>query len=74
MNTQAKVIRRYLKEIESKAALIEIFRAHALSEGGRLTQFGRDVVVAGKNSNVKQSVLVELLGISASAISKRYGE
>ncbi len=66
-------IRRRLKEVEAALALLSTLREEAKTEGGRMTAFGRDVLVAARDAGVKQSFMARLFDISPGAVSQHYG-
>lgn len=70
----SKTIRRLLKELEAQAAIAEDLRAVAKTEGGRLTDFGADLLAVARKHGVKQALMARLLAISAGAVSQHYNK
>lgn len=69
-----KTIRRLVKLLESEAGLVEELRAHAKTDGGRMTEFGRDFIACCRRADVKQAFVARLLDISAGAVSQHYSK
>jgi hypothetical protein len=74
MSEAGKHIRKHLKVLEGAAAATEQIRAEAKKDSGHLTQFGRDLLAAGKKNDVQQAIMVRLLDISAGAVSQHYNK
>jgi hypothetical protein len=70
----AKIIRRKLKELEGELSLLSGLREHAKTDGGRMTPFGRELLVAAKEAGLKQSYVAKLLGITPGAVSQHYNK
>lgn len=69
-----KIIRKKLREMEGEIDLLDWFRDEAKTEGGRMSQFGRDVLQAAKNAGLKQAQIAKLLEITAGAVSQHYAK
>ncbi|MCW1431581.1 hypothetical protein [Novosphingobium sp. JCM 18896] len=69
-----RIIRKQLKAIEAELELVDGLRDLAKTEGGRMTEFGRALLVAAKDAEVKQSFMARLLGISPGAVSQHYNK
>lgn len=70
---EVRIIRREVKRLEEKAKLVETLRVYGkTSGGGRLSPFGRAMLVAARAHGVKQADMAKLLGITAGAVSQHY--
>lgn len=69
-----RIIRKQLRAIELKLALIDELRDLAKTEGGRMTDFGRALIAAAKDAGVKQAYVARLLEISPGAVSQHYNK
>jgi hypothetical protein len=67
-------IRRRLKEVEAALALLEGLRRAAKTDGGRMTEFGRALLAAARDAELKQSFVAKLLEISPGAVSQHYNK
>ncbi len=74
MATEVSIIRKNVMKLARKAKPVEDLREAVLTEGGRLTDFGREVVSAAKKHGVKQALIADLFDISRSAVSQNYGK
>jgi hypothetical protein len=73
MNSEeGKAIRKLVLALESKAAPIDEFRQAAKTEGGRMSDFGREILGAAKRNGVQQSLMARVLGITPGAVSQHY--
>lgn len=72
MTTAGKQIRKLVQSLEREAATAAELREWALSDGGRLTAFGVELIELAKEHEIPQSVMARVLNLSASAISRRY--
>jgi hypothetical protein len=70
----AKIIRQQSRLLEAQADLVLQLRQYALSEGGRLNLFGRELVRLAKQNELKQAFVAKLLGISNGAVSQHYNK
>jgi hypothetical protein len=70
----AKIIRQQSRILEARADLITELRQHSLTEGGRLSLFGREFVRLAKQNELKQAFVAKLLGISNGAVSQHYNK
>jgi predicted GNAT family N-acyltransferase len=68
----AKIIRRQVKILESDAELVAQLRLLAKTEGGHMTEFGREIIASAKDNSVKQAFVAKLLAISPGAVSQHY--
>ena len=68
------IIRRQLRRIEGMQGVVEEIRAKGKTDGGRTTQFGRDIIQVCKAHNIKQSVVAKLFDVNPSAISQHYNK
>jgi hypothetical protein len=69
-----KLIRRQVRELESEAQLVSELRVLAKTDGGRMTDFGRDIITSAKENGVKQAFVAKLLAISPGAVSQHYSK
>ncbi|ESQ92702.1 hypothetical protein ABAC460_02415 [Asticcacaulis sp. AC460] len=69
-----KIIRSQLKIIETEAGLLALLRIYAKTDGGRLTDFGRDLISSAKRSGIKQADIAKLLDLSPGAVSQHYNK
>lgn len=69
-----RIIRKQLKVLEGQLELIEGLRDLAKTDGGRMTDFGRALIAAAKDANVKQAYVARLLEISPGAVSQHYNK
>ena len=69
-----RIIRRQLKMIDAQLELLDGLRDLAKTDGGRMTSFGRALIAAAKDANVKQAYVARLLEISAGAVSQHYNK
>ena len=67
-----KIIRAQVKELENQAELIELIRASSKTEGGRMTQSGREFIAWAKKWELRQTDVAKILDISAGAVSNHY--
>jgi hypothetical protein len=71
MGSVGTKIRKLVKELEAEAGPVAELREWAKYDT-KLTPFGGALVDAAKEHEVPQSVIARLLGVSASAINRRY--
>ena len=69
-----RIIRRQLKAIEGQLELLDTLRDLAKTDGGRMTEFGRALIAAAKDAEVKQAYVARLLEISPGAVSQHYSK
>jgi hypothetical protein len=69
-----RIIRKQLKAIEAELELVDSLRDLAKTEGGRMTEFGRALLAAAKDAEVKQSFMARLLNVSPGAVSQHYNK
>jgi hypothetical protein len=74
MPTEVSIIRKNVIKLARKAKPVEDLREAVLTDGGRLTDFGRDVIAAAKKHGVRQALIADLFDISRSAVSQNYGK
>lgn len=67
-----RAVRRWIRELEGIREVIEQLRADAKTDGGKMTQFGRDVLWAAKKNGIKQAHMARLLDITPGAVSQHY--
>lgn len=67
-----RIIRKQLKVMENEIGLLESLRDEAKTEGGRMTQFGRELIALAKAKGLKQSLVAKLLDITPGAVSHHY--
>jgi hypothetical protein len=63
-------LHQQIRELEKDAELIRSIRASAKTDGGRLTQFGKDFLHACVNNGIPQSSISKLLDITSAAVSQ----
>ncbi len=72
MADDAKIIRRYLRNMEKEVGLVHELRGYSKTDGGRLTDFGKSFVRLSRDSGLKQAWVARLLGITPGAVSQHY--
>ncbi len=72
--SSAKAVRRYLREIEEKAALVDELRATMKNEHGKMEPAGKSFLAVGKNNGIQQAFMAKLLDITAGAVSQHYSK
>ncbi|MBC4018589.1 hypothetical protein [Siccirubricoccus deserti] len=65
-------VRRWIKQLEADQDVLKQLRADAKTEGGKLTQFGRDVLWAAKKNGIKRADMARLLDITQGAVTPYY--
>lgn len=63
-------IREQLKKLEADANLVDTLRTMGKTDGGKLTEFGKDFVHACVKNKVQNSVVAKILDVTPSAISQ----
>jgi DNA-binding MarR family transcriptional regulator len=63
-----------LKRLEKDADLVISIRDAAKTDGGRLTQLGKDLLHALVNNDFPQTEIAKLLDITPSAVSQHAGK
>lgn len=66
-----RTLYQQIKELESRAGLIDEIRCFAKSDGGKLTAFGQNFVFVCAKGGIKQSIIAKILDVTASAISQQ---
>jgi hypothetical protein len=69
-----RIIRRQLKAVESVVDLVQTLRDEGKSEGGKMTQFGREIIQICRKHNIKQSFVAKLFDITPGAVSQHYNK
>ncbi len=69
-----RIIRGQIKVLEAAAEPLNQIRELAKTEGGRLTEYGKDFIAMQKKHGVKQSQVARMLDISAGAVSQHYNK
>ncbi|HAS87767.1 MAG TPA: hypothetical protein DCS48_00425 [Desulfovibrio sp.] len=59
-----------IKDLEKDAEMIHTIRDLAKTEGGRLTEFGQNLIYTCAESDVKQADIARILDISPSAVNQ----
>lgn len=67
----ASTFQKQIAELEEDRALLEIFRTHAVSDGGKLTAFGKDFVHSCVKHGVPNGTTARLVGVTTSAITQQ---
>ena len=71
--TPRKIISRELRKLEKDVALLDVLRQHAKNDSGtRLSDFGKALLAAGRESGIKQADMAEILDITRGAVSQHY--
>lgn len=66
-----KGLQASIKRLETSDELLLLFRTHAKTEGGRLTEFGNDLVHASLKAGIRCTDIAKFLEVSTSAISQK---
>lgn len=69
-----RIIRSQVKVLEAAAEPLSLIRELAKTEGGRLTDYGKDFIAVQKKHGVKQALVAKMLDISAGAVSQHYNK
>jgi DNA-directed RNA polymerase specialized sigma subunit len=72
--SNAKMIRKLVKEMEAESLLLDDLRKGAKTEAGRMTEFGRDLIALFKEHDLQQAYVAKLLAISPGAVSQHYNK
>ena len=70
IHDQIKVLQRKAEELAASEERLDLLRLKAKSDGGRLTQFGKDILLACQNNEFPVGETAKLLGITSSAVSQ----
>lgn len=69
-----KIIRGQVKQLEAEAGLVSELRVLAKTDGGRMTEFGREIISSAKKNGIQQAFIAKLLAISPGAVSQHYSK
>jgi len=72
MSEPGNMIRLHLKSLERDVDSLAELRRLSKTEGGRLTDVGRDFLRFAKRMELKQSFVAKLLDITPGAVSQHY--
>lgn len=67
----ASTFQKQIKALEDSRDLLESIRERAVSDGGRLTLFGQDLVHTFVKHGVSNGDTAKIIGVTTSAISQQ---
>lgn len=67
----ASTFQKQIKELEEDRDLLNIVRERAVSEGGKLTTFGQDLVHTCLKHGIPNGDTAKIIGVTTSAITQR---
>jgi DNA-directed RNA polymerase specialized sigma subunit len=71
MASSRKIILREVRRLEESQALLELLRLHSKNDTGtRLSEFGRAILSASKDTDLTQGQIAKILQITTSAVSQ----
>lgn len=70
LNMQIRQLQSAVKKLEGEASQIEAIRVYAKTDGGRLNDFGRNMIHICLDAKIPQSEIAKILGVTDSAISQ----
>lgn len=72
MSEPGNMIRQHLKSLELDVDLLAELRRLSKTEGGRLTDVGREFLRFARRMELKQSFVAKLIDITPGAVSQHY--
>ena len=76
IHDQMKALQQHIARLEKSDDMLLLIQSKAKTEGGRLTQFGKDIVLTCHNNNLKVGEIAKILDVTPSAITQniaKYG-
>ena len=70
IHDQIKILQQQIGRLEESDHLLLLIQGKAKSEGGRLTQFGKDILLACHNNDVSVSETARILNVTPSAVTQ----
>lgn len=67
----ASTFQKQIKELEADRDLLNAVRERAVSEGGRLTTFGQDLVHTCVKHGLPNGDIAKIVGVTTSAITQQ---
>ena len=71
LNQQIKQLQSAVKKLETTASQVETIRNYAKTDGGRLNDFGKNMIHICLEANMSQSDIAKILDVTDSAISQQ---
>jgi len=70
IHDQIKTLQQQIGRLEESDSLLLLIQGKAKSEGGRLTQFGKDILLACHNNDVSVGETAKILNVTPSAVTQ----
>ena len=76
IHDQMKALQQHIARLEESDSMLLLIQSKAKTEGGRLTEFGKDFVVGCHKNHLKVGEIAKILDVTSSAITQniaKYG-
>lgn len=70
IHDQMKTLQQQIGRLEESDSLLLLIQGKAKSDGGRLTQFGKDLLLACHNNNIAVGETAKILNVTPSAVTQ----
>lgn len=70
IHDQIRALQQQIGRLEESDNLLLLLQSKAKTEGGRLTQFGKDILLACHNNDVTVTETAKILNVTPSAVTQ----